>query len=376
MKILLNASNLVKGGALQACINFITEAIKDGDIDWVFVISDEMAFQLTASGLDINNKVFIPVSVSPSKSLKSRKLLLALEGKEMPDAVFTFFGPAYVQFNAIHFMGFADPWVTHPNHFALKCRSTLTKIIKNSAVVWYKKLWLKYADYWIVEAKVAKEGIIRLENVDEERVGVVPNSCRDDFRSIKSKSCIYGKDDTLKILYISAYYMHKNFEIIPYVAKELKLLSPELSFIFILTLSGDLPESKIIIKKAKELRVLEHIEFRGKVSVSDAVLLYEECQLSFVPTLLETFSATIPEAMAAGLPIVATDFDFSKNVGGNAVKYFPADRPDIAAKYIVNIRDDAELRQNMIKRGKEIVNQLPNAKEKYILYKNFILGNL
>ena len=123
-------------------------------------------------------------------------------------------------------------------------------------------------------------------------------------------------EDEIKILYISAYYVHKNFECLPYVAEKIKEERPDLKFRFVITLPEEMPETKSIFRVAKSLGVEDNIETRGAVAVADAVKLYEECSMAFIPALLETFSATYPEAMAAGLPIVASDYDFSKNKRG------------------------------------------------------------
>lgn len=170
--------------------------------------------------------------------------------------------------------------------------------------------------------------------------------------------------------------MHKNFEIIPFVAKQLKVRRPELDFKFIITLAEQLAETKAIFNKAKELGVEDYIETRGQIAVAQAVQFYKECHIAFIPTLLETFSATFPEAMAAGLPIVTTEFDFAKDVSQDTAKYFLPSRPDVAAQHIIDVSENRQLRHSMNDRGKELVANFPDSKNKYFGYKKFILKNI
>ncbi len=375
MKILCNCTTIIVGGAIQAAINFIEQAANDPNIEWHFALSKRLNDQLRKV-IKLPKEQLHIFDETPSRNLYARRRLQLIEYDLEPAAVFTFFGPAYVKFNSPHFMGFADPWVTHPNKLALDSRTSFKKRIKNNIVVWYKKYWLQYADYWVVEAEVAKTGIVKLESVNPDRIAVIPNSCRDEFRHVDSDQNACERDAEIKILFISAYYVHKNFEIIPLVAAQLKAQKPDLNFKFIVTLPPELPETKAMFKVAKELDVKNNVETKGQVAVVEATSLYKESHIAFIPTLLETFSATYPEAMAAGLPIVATDFDFARNVCGDAALYFSPGQPDDAAKQIIRILHDGSLRKAMIDKGMEMVAALPDGKNKYIGYKDFILDKL
>ena len=50
----------------------------------------------------------------------------------------------------------------------------------------------------------------------------------------------------------------------------------------------------------------------GKILHKDLAKQYLISDIILLPTLLECSSATYPEAMIAGKPIVTTDFDFSR----------------------------------------------------------------
>ena len=64
---------------------------------------------------------------------------------------------------------------------------------------------------------------------------------------------------------------------------------------------------------------------------SDAMLL---------PTMLECFSASYPEAMVMKKPVLTSDLSFARSICGNAAIYFnPFDPADIADKIIGLVND-------------------------------------
>ena len=67
---------------------------------------------------------------------------------------------------------------------------------------------------------------------------------------------------------------------------------------------------------------------------------------------MESFSGTYLEAMHFGLPILTSDLDFAQYVCGNAAIYFdPWSGSDIAEK-IVMLKNNENLRTDLIEKGK------------------------
>jgi glycosyltransferase involved in cell wall biosynthesis len=78
---------------------------------------------------------------------------------------------------------------------------------------------------------------------------------------------------------------------------------------FRLEIAGDGPCRDELLKQASELRLGEHVRFLGEVR--DITALLARASLFVLPSQSEGISLTILEAMASGLPVVAT------RVGGN-----------------------------------------------------------
>jgi len=376
LPLVLNATTLVMGGALQACVNFILEARNDASITWYFLISRRIQEQLLLTDQDwvVNNNVTM-FNDSPAKSMYARKAVLAKTKEISPAAVFTFFGPSYVKFNCPHFLGFADPWVLNPNHYALAILPSIRKRIMNSFLCLYKRHWLKNADYWLLETEEAKRGLMKAIGCNEENVGVVPNGCRDIFKIISARE-ISGETDEIQLLCLSAYYPHKYFEIIPAVAKTLARLLPERRFSFVLTISTDDPPVKRIAAEAERLGVTQYIRFIGSVSLNKVPELYQSSHIAFIPTLLEVFSATYSESMSCRLPIVTSDFGFARSVCKDGAYYFKPTDANSAALTIVDVVRNKLRRDEILSRAFAVAKELPDAKKKYAMYKEFITEQL
>ena len=64
------------------------------------------------------------------------------------------------------------------------------------------------------------------------------------------------------------------------------------------------------------------------MDISECPSLYRQSTFAFQPTLLECFTATYPEAMRSGKPIVTPDLEFARGLCGGAAVYYDAERTD------------------------------------------------
>jgi glycosyltransferase involved in cell wall biosynthesis len=110
----------------------------------------------------------------------------------------------------------------------------------------------------------------------------------------------------------------------------------------------------------------------GPVPVSRGPEMYRTCHMLFLPSVLETFSANYPEAMAMGLPIVTTNLSFARDVCGEAGAYFEPMNARDAAETIGRLCGDERLWNSLVVEGKRILRSLPNQQMKYELYRNCI----
>src|SRR5690242_1318740 len=108
MRILINCTNLKKGGGLQIGHSFLNELELFSEDQYFIVLSKELFFLLNTNNFPENFKFYH----SEGKDnygffIKQLRLLRHIEKKTRPDIVFTVLGPSYTSFKAKHVCGFA-----------------------------------------------------------------------------------------------------------------------------------------------------------------------------------------------------------------------------------------------------------------------------
>ena len=86
------------------------------------------------------------------------------------------------------------------------------------------------------------------------------------------------------------------------VIRALVLLPPNVQFV----IYGSGPEEGELKRLAEELNVTEQVLFKGYVPHTKLARAYQTTHIFIRPSRTEGFGASFPEAMAAGLPVVAT----------------------------------------------------------------------
>jgi glycosyltransferase involved in cell wall biosynthesis len=368
MDVLVNATTLVVGGGIQVAASFIIEAESaSADIDWHYAVSPQVAEELASLGVIPKNLTLFPDS--PARDKSQRQRLVMLEKSLQPDVVFTIFGPAYVKFAAPHLCGVAVGWVTHSTRLAYSTVPGWMNRLRIVLASIYKGWWLRRADGWVVEAENARAGMLKRLGIPSSKVAIVPNSCAAVFNQAHLPPASRPQSaDKLSLIYVSAYYPHKHIEFVPEVAAALSKVAPDRDFEFVLTLPEDAESTARILQNAEKLGVSKHIRNAGRVSLNGVIELYRNAQICFMPSLLETFSATYPEAMALGRPIVTTDLDFAHVVCQDAAEYYPATDADAAVRAILRLLNSEETWQSRIRAGTRVLEGLPTAQRKYELY--------
>jgi glycosyltransferase involved in cell wall biosynthesis len=81
--------------------------------------------------------------------------------------------------------------------------------------------------------------------------------------------------------------------------------------------------------------------------------VYRECDLYVTPAYVETFAHPLVEAMASGLPVIASDLVVHREVCEDAALYFPTFSPEGLAERVAQVVQNPELAEGMSKRGLE-----------------------
>ena len=85
----------------------------------------------------------------------------------------------------------------------------------------------------------------------------------------------------------------------------------------------------------------------GRLSQKELGEMYRRCHFSFLPTLLEVFSASTIESMYFNLPIVATDFQFNKEVLADSCLYYKPKNAAEAASQLIELISNTKLQEEL-----------------------------
>jgi glycosyltransferase involved in cell wall biosynthesis len=98
-------------------------------------------------------------------------------------------------------------------------------------------------------------------------------------------------------------------------------------------------------------RLEERVRAPGYVAPEALAALYGSASALLFPSLEEGFGFPVLEAMARGLPVVASNTSSLPEVGGDAALYADPGDPHSIAEQVTRAVEDPDLRQEMIRKG-------------------------
>ncbi len=103
----------------------------------------------------------------------------------------------------------------------------------------------------------------------------------------------------------------------------------------------------------------------GPISVDKGPDLFRGVHLSFLPTVLETFSATYVESMVMDCPLITTNLPFARETCKDAAILFEPDEPCSAADAIAKVIGDSAVREELVTAGRRRARELPTPRDQY-----------
>jgi glycosyltransferase involved in cell wall biosynthesis len=223
----------------------------------------------------------------------------------------------------------------------------LLKRIKFKLVSFFKVYRIKKEhDIIVVETKDAKQKLIDLFSFKYSNIVVIGNTFNNVFNDANKLNNKYYSVENKKfyLLTVSANYPHKNLEIIKKIVPYLKFYKIKIHF-FVTLQQIDFQELFFDLE--------EYVTNLGPLEVADLPDAYLRCNAVFMPSLLETFSATYPEAMKMEKPILTSDLSFARDICGPAAEYFDPLNPEDILQKIINLINNKDRQLELIRFGKE-----------------------
>lgn len=153
---------------------------------------------------------------------------------------------------------------------------------------------------------------------------------------------------SLRLLLVSHYNYYRNFETLIRAAAILKKRLRPRRVCLILTCvldSSDNPGSYRAESAAalvRNLGVSNEVVELGSVPYNSVHHVYRACDFYVTAAYAETFAHPLVEAMASGLPVIASDLAVHREICGNAAVYFPRFSPEGLAEAVIQLSQSAE----------------------------------
>jgi glycosyltransferase involved in cell wall biosynthesis len=158
--------------------------------------------------------------------------------------------------------------------------------------------------------------------------------------------------DLLRLIFVSHYNYYRNFETVlralPYIKERLGARRVQL------VLTCKLNEKKSGYYRAqtacaliRRLEISDEVVELGAVPYSVLQHVLRACHIYVTAAYAETFAHPLVEAMACGLPIVASYLPVHREICGAAAVYFPRFSPDMLAARVIELDQSSALRKKL-----------------------------
>lgn len=355
MRIVINSAHQRFGGAVQVALSFINECKKFPEHEYHIWVGPGVGKSLITKDFPSNfSFYFFDFGVINFKKIKEiQKTLTPLESEIKPEIIISTSGPSYYHSVAPQIIGFNLPLYIYPESPFVKELSAVAKLKLNLKKLVHYHYFKRDAVAYVTQTDDVNERVVRALNT--KNVHTVSNTYNNYFVDKKAfpKRLPEKETNEIRLLTLTSYYSHKNLELIPLIAKELESRGI-LNVKFVLTL--------------KETDFKNHITAHpfivnvGAVKPEECPSLYSECDILFLPTLAECFSASYPEAMIMGKPIITTDLGFAKSICGEAAVYYQAKNFKAAADTIESLIQDKTQWKLLNEKGKIQLEKFDTAK--------------
>lgn len=360
MKLLVNCANLHGGGGVAVASSFLSALSRDRQTarDVTVLASSEVDQNVTA--LEVRTDAFGEYHRFDVHGLSALVRRKPVRFRDYA-VVYTLFGPAYaLPWRYRNITGFAQPWIVYPHNAANALLSRRTRL---STRVRYEiqAMFFALADVLVVEQEHVRAGLRRRHLFRRKPIVVVPNTVDDiHFDPTRWAPVDVPAHPGIKLGVIARNYPHKNLRILPEVRRLLQTehgLSAQM-YVTLPDLEWQACDEDF---RASVVNV-------GPLTLAQCPAFHQAMDGIVFPTLLECYSATPIEALAARKPLFVSDIEaVRESVGDHALYFDPLDPRDVAATiadYFTSPPTDA----TAVDEGFRHVRQMPTADHRSAAY--------
>lgn len=353
MKFLVNCSNLKSGGGLQVADSICHQLSRFTQHRFFVVLSSQLDRTKQRIGEYSNVEAYTYDIRNNFQTIVCGRdpFLDGLVDSKQVDAVLTVFGPSRWVPRCKHLCGFARA------QLLLKVKGYRLKVKDRLAYAVWDWAFKRCSRVFYTENPYISQMLPGLlGNVKVFTVTNYYHQVFDQPERWKRTINLNANEKVVTMLTVSSTATHKNLGIMVPAAEYLEQHYPNFKFRFVLTcdhMPFELPE-----------KLTKHFVFIGKVDVEECPNLYEQADVMLMPSLMECFTATYPEAMRMEVPIVTTDLEFAHGLCGDAACYYEATNAEAAAEAIYRVATDKEYARTLTAAGKLQLQKFDNYEQR------------
>jgi glycosyltransferase involved in cell wall biosynthesis len=177
-------------------------------------------------------------------------------------------------------------------------------------------------------------------------------SLPDDIRQLLSE-----REGELRLLFVSHYNYYRNFETlfraVPLLQSRLKHKKVKL-FLTCKLSTAENPgryRAEPAAALVRELGISSNVVELGAIPYHLLHHVHSACDMYVTPAYVESFAHPLVEAMASGLPVVASDLSVHQEVCRDAALYFPCFSHEVLAEVVTRIATDPTIGEALSRRG-------------------------
>jgi len=155
------------------------------------------------------------------------------------------------------------------------------------------------------------------------------------------------------MLTVSSVGQHKNIETLlqGFAGMTVKGIDENLQLLIAgATLDAKLHRALLVL--ANSLGIADRVEFLGRMDPESLATLYRQAKVFVFPSRLESFGIPLIEAMACGVPVVASSLPVCREICQDAASYFTPGDPESLAEKVLTLLSNGHLVDSMIEKGR------------------------
>ena len=215
----------------------------------------------------------------------------------------------------------------------------------------YKKIFLQkilnYASKIVVPTKDYIAIISKKYAISKYKIIVIPTGV--DLNNFKSMS---GKlHNPIRLLFVGRLTKQKNIRLL---IKSFKKIIDNNDFNIELHIVGEGEDKNKIIFLIKTLKLDNRVILHGSLIGNKLHKIYSNSDIFILPSMFESFGIVLIEAMASGIPIIASNIPCVRNViKNNKTGLLVKTTPEDFAEAIEKLLNNPKLREKLIENGLE-----------------------